>query len=117
MGCVVQDWKDAEIVPMKGDLKNCDNWRGVSLLDVIGKFFGHILQDRLRLIVEKVIPESQCGFRTARGHVDMTFTARQLFEKSREHDDSLFTLFFDLRKAYDVERGSGRCYRSMVFPQ
>jgi len=30
----------------------------------------------------------------------MIFTARQLFEKSREHDDSLFALFVDLRKAY-----------------
>jgi len=31
----------------------------------------------------------------------MIFTARQLFEKSREHDDSLLALFVDLRKAYD----------------
>ena len=48
MRCVVQDWKDAEIVPIpkKGDLKNCDNWRGISLLDVVRKLFGHILQDR-----------------------------------------------------------------------
>jgi len=45
MGCVVQDWKDAEIVPIpkKGDV-TCDNWRG-SLLDMVGKLFGHILQD------------------------------------------------------------------------
>jgi len=102
-GCVVQDWKDAEIVPIpkKGDLKNCDNWRGISLLDVVGKLFGRIVQDRLQLIAEKVLPESQCGFRKGRGCVDMIFTARQLFEKSREHDDSLFTLFVDLRKAYD----------------
>ena len=31
----------------------------------------------------------------------MTFTARQLFQKSREHNDSLFALFVDLHKAYD----------------
>ena len=29
----------------------------------------------------------------------MIFTARQLFEKSREHDESLFPLFVDLSKA------------------
>ena len=103
MACVVQDWKDTEIVPIsrKGDLKSCDNWRVINLLDVIGKLFGHILQDRLQLIVEKVLPESQCGFRKGRGCVDMIFTARQLFEKSREHDDCLFALLVDLRKAYD----------------
>ena len=31
----------------------------------------------------------------------MIFTARQLFEKSKEHDESLFVLFVDLCKAYD----------------
>ena len=38
---MVGDWKDAEIVPIpkKGDLKHCDNWRGISLLDVVGKVF------------------------------------------------------------------------------
>ena len=34
--CVPQEWKDALIVPIpkKGDLSCCDNWRGISLLDV-----------------------------------------------------------------------------------
>ena len=102
-GDVVKDWKDAEIVPIpkKGDLRHCDNWRGISLLDVVGKLFGRILQDRLQVVAEKVLPESQCGFRKGRGCVDMIFVARQLIEKCREHEDSLFALFVDLRKAYD----------------
>jgi len=39
IGCEVQDWKDAAIFPKprKGDLKNCDNWRDISFLDVVGK--------------------------------------------------------------------------------
>ena len=102
-GKVVKDWQDAEIVPIpkKGDLRKCDNWRGISLLDVVGKVFARILQDRLQVMAEKVLPESQCGFRKGRGCVDMIFAARQLVEKSREHDDSLFVLFVDLKKAYD----------------
>ena len=35
------------------------------------------------------------------GCVDMVFAARQLLEKTREHDDTLFVLFGDLWKAYD----------------
>ena len=31
----------------------------------------------------------------------MIFAARQLLEKCREHDDVLFVLFIDLKKAYD----------------
>ena len=100
---VVKDWQDAEIVtiPKKGDLRKFDNWRGISLLDVMGKVFARILQDRLQVVAEKILPESQCGFRKGSGCVDMIFAARQLVEKCREHDNSLFILFVDLQKAYD----------------
>ncbi len=102
-GEVVTDWKDAIIVPIpkKGDLKKCSNWRGISLLDVAGKVFARIIQERLQVIAEEILPDSQCGFRKGRGCTDMIFVARQLVEKCREHDDTLFVLFVDLRKAYD----------------
>ena len=67
----------------------------------MGKVFARILQDRLQVVTESVLPESQCGFRKGRGCVDMIFTAKQLVEKSREHDDPLYSLFVDLKKAYD----------------
>ena len=86
----------------KGDLTRCDNWRGISLLNVAGKVFARILQDRLQAVAEEILPESQCGFRKGRGCVDMIFATRQLVEKSREHDAPLFVLFVDLRKAYDT---------------
>ena len=100
---VVKDWKDAVIVPIpkKGDLRECDNWRGISLLDVAGKVFARVIQERLQVIANDILPESQCGFRKGRGCTDMIFAARQLVEKCREHDDALFVLFVDLRKAYD----------------
>lgn len=39
IGDVPQEWKDAQLVtiPKKGDLSLCDNWRGIALLDVVGK--------------------------------------------------------------------------------
>ena len=44
-GEVISDWKNAVVVPVpkKGDLKCCDNWRGISLLDVVGKLFARII--------------------------------------------------------------------------
>ena len=38
-GCVVSDWCNGLIVPVpkKGDFKLCDNCRGISLLDMVGK--------------------------------------------------------------------------------
>ena len=82
--CVVSDWCNALIVPIpkKGNLNVCVNWRGISLLDVVGKVLGRVIQDRLKLIVEDVLSDSQCGFKTSRGCIDMIFVARQLVEKA-----------------------------------
>ena len=102
-GRVVGEWQDAVVVPVpkKGDLRHCDNWRGISLLEVVGKIMARIMKERLEVIAGKVLPESQCGFRKERGCVDMIFVARQLIEKAREHNQPLYMLFVDLRKAYD----------------
>ncbi len=102
-GVVPQDWKDALIVPIpkKGDLSYTDNWRGISLLDVVGKLFAKTIQGRLQTMAEEMLLDSQCGFRRGRGCVDMIFGARQLIEKTIEHNTKMFMLFVDLKKAYD----------------
>ena len=89
-GHVVDDWRNALIVPIlkKGNLLSCENWRGISLLDVIGKILARIIQDRLQVIAESILPDSQGGFRKGHGCLDI-FVARQLMEKAREHGDSL----------------------------
>ena len=57
---VPQDWRDALLVPVpkKGDLSLCDNWRGISLLDVVGKVFAKVIQQRLQAVVEEVVADS-----------------------------------------------------------
>ena len=100
---VPKEWSDAIIVPIpkKGNLTNCDNWRGIALLDVVGKVAARVIQERLQDLAEEVLPESQCGFRKGRSCADMIFTVRQLVEKSWEHRAKTFLVFVDLRKAYD----------------
>ena len=88
-------------IPKKGDLSVCDNWRGISLLDVFGKLFARILKWRLELVAEMELAESQCGFRKGRGCMDMIFCARQLIEKTVEHEETVYIVFVDLKKAYD----------------
>ena len=72
-GEVVADWENAEVLPMskKDDLQCCDNWHDISLLDVAGKVFTGVIQERLQMISECVLPESQSGFRKGRGCCDM----------------------------------------------
>ena len=102
-GCTPCAWRDSILVPIpkKGDLSNCDNWRGISLLDVVGKVVARILQERLQKLAEDELPESQCGFRAGRSCTDMIFTVRQFVEKSWEHQSKAFLTFIDLKKAYD----------------
>ena len=58
-GHVVDDWKNVMVVPIpkKGDLRRCDNWRGISLLDVVGKVMARIVKERLEHIAKRVLPE------------------------------------------------------------
>ena len=48
-GHVPQDWRDAILVPIpkKGNLRCCDNWRGIVLLDVVGKLVARVVQNHL----------------------------------------------------------------------
>ena len=50
------DWKDAEVVPVskKGDLQSCDNLHDISLLEVVGKLFAQVIQERLQHIAEDI---------------------------------------------------------------
>ena len=100
---VASDWRNAEVIPIqkKGDLHHCDNWRGISLLDTVGKVCARIIQEHLQKVVEGTVLDSQCSFRKGRCCVNMMFVARQLIEKTREHNTSLYILFIDLKKAYD----------------
>ena len=75
----------------------------MSLLAIAGKVLAKILLMRLnRNLFEKVCPETQFGFRSERGTIDMVIIARQLQEKSREQQRSICMAFIDLTKAFDT---------------
>ena len=48
------EWCDAVLVPItgEGDLGMCDNWRGIALLNEVGKVVARVLQERLQKVVE-----------------------------------------------------------------
>lgn len=97
------DWRGAIIAPIfkKGNRKECSNYRGISLLSVIGKLYASILVDWIRGKVEHVLGEDQCGFRPLRGCQDQIFCLRQTIEKLYEKNKDLYLCFIDLEKAFD----------------
>ena len=109
-GAVPQDMRDAKIVTLyknKGERSDCNNYRGISLLSIVGKVYARVLLARLQKLAERVYPESQCGFRAGRSTVDMVFSLRQLQEKCREQNLPLYIAFIDLTKAFDLVSRDG----------
>ena len=102
--------RDAKIVTLyknKGARSDCNNYRGISLLIIVGKLFAKVLLSRLQQLAERVYPESQCGFRAERSTRDMVFSLRQLQEKCREQQGPLYIAFIDLTKVLDLVSRDG----------
>ncbi|XP_078661585.1 uncharacterized protein LOC144905710 [Branchiostoma floridae x Branchiostoma belcheri] len=109
-GEIPQDMKDSNIITLyknKGDRSDCNNYRGISLLSIVGKIFARVVLGRLQRLADRVYPESQCGFRSERSTIDMIFSLRQLQEKCREQRQPLFIAFIDLTKAFDLVSRDG----------
>ncbi len=70
-------WRNAVMLPLpkgKGDVRLCDNWRGISLLSVPGKVVARLAATRITRIAEGVLHESANGFRPGRGTMDCVGT-------------------------------------------
>ena len=92
-GAVPQDMRDSKIITLyknKGERSDCNNYRGISLLSIVGKVFARVILIRLQKLAERIYPESQCGFRAERSTIDMVFSLRQLQEKCREQHMPLY---------------------------
>ena len=109
-GAVPQDMRDAKIITLyknKGERSDCNNYRGISLLSIVGKVYARVVLARLQKLADRVYPESQCGFRAKRSTIDMVFSIRQLQEKCREQNMPLYVAFIDLTKAFDLVSREG----------
>ena len=98
-----QQWKNGIIVklPKKGDLSDCNNWRGITLLSIPGKVFLSILLQRLRNAIDETLREEQAGFRPHRSTIDHIYTLRTIIEESTERQSKLMINFVDFQKAFD----------------
>jgi hypothetical protein len=57
-------WKESIIIPVhkKADQTDCTNYRGISLLSTLYKFFSNILLSRLSPYADEIIGDHQCEF-------------------------------------------------------
>ena len=100
---VPKDWRQGMIIklPKKGDLGNCNNWRGITLLSVPGKVFCTVLLNRLKGALDSRLREEQAGFRPGRSCSEQILTLRNIIEQSMEFNKKVCINFVDFKKAFD----------------
>ena len=95
-------WLRAIKVPVKkkGKGDSYQEYRGVTLLSVVGKVFGMIMEARLRWFCEQkgILSDSQFGFREDRACRDPLVVVNEMFE--RRGMGRVFMGFLDIAKAY-----------------
>ena len=65
-----EDWRSAVIVPLykgKGERIECSNYRGISLLNMVGKIYTGILVDRFYKVTEGFSDDMQRELKEGRG--------------------------------------------------
>jgi len=105
--CIPNEWRNAVITPIfkKGDSRETQNYRGISILNTWYKIYSRILNMKLQNYSEVFMRETQNGFRKGRSCMDPIFCLKLLMEKSREFNLETHLLFIDYEKAFDnVER-------------
>jgi len=108
---VPEDWKKGVVIklPKKGSFKDCNNWRGITLLSTPGKVFSRVLPNRLQVAVDCTRRDEQAEFRKGRSCTKQIFTLHNIIEQSLEHQQDLISNFIDFKKAfYSAHRSSLR---------
>ncbi|KAJ8716309.1 hypothetical protein PYW08_013594 [Mythimna loreyi] len=99
---ILDEWCNNSLVPIfknKGDLLECNYYRGIKLMAHTMKAWEKVIERRLR--EESEISQNHFGFMTGRGTTDAIFAIFQLYEKYRGAHKNLHMVFVDLEKAYD----------------
>lgn len=98
-----EDWRKGLMIklPKKGDLTECQNWRGITLLSIPSKVLLRIILNRIKTVIDEKIRREQHGFRAGRSCTDLINTLRIIVEQSSEYQTQLFLTFVDFERAFD----------------
>ena len=102
---IPNSWNTASIVsiPKKGDLSDCSNYRGISLINVGIKVISKLLANRISkyALDNGFIRLEQFGFRTKEECISLFISIRDLCQRRAFSNQDTYLAFLDLKKAYD----------------
>ena len=116
---VPTDGQQGIIVPLYKDGARTDpaNYRGITLLSIVGKVLCSVVLGRLQTIVDpspgaqldgtKTLVPEQAGFRRSRGCIEHAFVLATVMGNAKIDGTPLFLAFLDIKKAYDRVWRSG----------
>ena len=85
-------------IPKEGNLQLCQNYRTISHPS---KVMLKIILNGFQPQAEEIIAEEQAGFRAGRSTREQIFNHRILCEKYLQHQQNLYRVFIDFKKASD----------------
>ena len=77
----------------KGNLADCNNWRGVRLLSIPSEVFCKVVMMRVTEKVDEILRKEQAGFRPRKGTIERIFTLRNILEQCNEWQRDICKLF------------------------
>ena len=106
-GVVPSDWCIGMIIPLfknKGSVDDVNNYRGITLLGVLGKLFTSALNSRLSAYLESLsaLGEDQAGFREGYSTLNHIFVLHCLIDFYLQRKKRLYCAFIDYSKAFDL---------------
>ena len=106
---IPQAWNNAVIILLrkKGDIKDINNYRPISLLSHISKLFGKVIKNRLDKQLDSNQSREQAGFRSGFSTTDHLQVITQLVEKTNEYGIPMYFSFVDYEKAFDSVEHTG----------
>ena len=98
-----EEWGKGIILPLpkKGGITYCNNNRGITLIDIGGKFFSTIMLMGVKDAADMRMRENKAGFRKGRSCQDQIFCLNQTIEKCLDQQLPCFINFIDFKAAFD----------------
>ena len=114
--------------PKKGSLKQCQNYRTISLISHSSKIMLRLILNRLKAKAEERLAEERAGLRPGRSTVEQIFKTRVVVEKQLQYQRDLFhnstdfkTTFYSIwhagvwhvLKSFNTEKGLVQAFKAV----
>lgn len=105
-GVIPTEWQESIVVPIfkKGDYFSCDNYRGISLMNVILKLLCTVVNRRIYRQLENSerLSKAQAGFREKEETMSHVCALYEIVQRRQLRKKKTYLAFLDIKKAFDT---------------